>query len=171
MTAKVIAKRIGYFFIFCFIVWMVSHLCTIYSKEIVTEEYYQNGIPTILPLLNSEIFMSFVFVVTMGVYLIIAAILWHYHEIPLHRVEKANPMLMKVVFGLGLCGLLINKTFWVIAIVLAFMPWQWIGDHISHVIYRGVSGYLPDLSAHKAEKIPSTKDHKQKKQDKPSEGA
>jgi ABC-type iron transport system FetAB permease component len=141
------ARNFMYFFIFCFLVWLVAQLCHIHSKDLINEDNLSpENIPSILGLLQTEYFMSFVFVVTIGIYVLIAAILWNFHEIPLHRVEKSNPLLMKVVFGLGMCGILFDKHYWVVALVIAFMPWQWVADHVSHMIWRGVSGNLPDLS-------------------------
>ena len=40
---------------------------------------------------------------------------------------------------LALCGLFLNKTWWVVAIILAFTPWHEIGVQIARV-FRGEYG-------------------------------
>jgi hypothetical protein len=44
------------------------------------------------------------------------------------------------VFALSLCGLFINKAYWVAAIVIAFTRWDMIGKALSDVIHLGVHG-------------------------------
>lgn len=152
-TIKLIAKRSLYFAFFLGIVFLVSKLCTVYDKGVNAEDF-SGGLPPIMGLLNAELFVAFVFCATVGVYLIIIALLWHYHEIPLHEVKKTDPALVNVVFGLALCGILFDKAWFVLAMVIAFMPWQVIGEKFSAVLNRGYSG-APIPSQESSEVKPS----------------
>lgn len=84
--------------------------------------------------------MGIIFMITMGIFGIIAKLLWDLHEVPVHKAQHDNSLMATVVFGLALCGLFINKTWWVLAIFIAFTPWQTIGIHISRMIQNGMTG-------------------------------
>jgi len=148
-----IVKRVLYAAIFIALVLLVSTLCQIHDKTVVSDDYL-NGIPVIIGLLNSEIFMAFVFCATIGFYLMIIALLWHYHEIPLDKVKKNDPAFIEVVFGLSLMGILFHKAWFVLAMIFAFMPWRIVGEKLSFILHKGYSGSIADSHVQDAKSVP-----------------
>lgn len=116
----------------------LSHLGEIHGKDL-PAEHFSNGYPTILKLLDSEIFMGFIFFVTLAVVIYVVYLFWQLHEIAVHKAAKMSSAHTQIVFALSLCGLFISKTWWVLAIIIAFARWDVIGDSISKVIRNGVS--------------------------------
>jgi len=82
--------------------------------------------------------MGFVFMATVTIGVVLLWLLWHLHEIPLHRVQREGMIHVELVFGLSLCGLFINKAWWVLAIIVAFTPWKALGRELSGVIREGL---------------------------------
>ena len=60
----------------------------------------------------------------------------------MHKAKEHKSAHVQIVFALSLCGLFINKTFWVIALVIALANWKHIGQSISDVIRRGIQPKL-----------------------------
>ncbi|MEZ8825108.1 magnesium transporter [Vibrio amylolyticus] len=114
-----------------------SSLSSIHGKEMDASEF-TGGNPTIINLLNSEIFMGIIFVVTLGIFAYVSYLLWQLHEIAVHESEHKNSAHTTLVFALSLCGLLINKVWWVLAIIIAFTRWDVVGNALSRVISNGV---------------------------------
>ena len=71
--------------------------------------------------------------VTVATVIGVLYLLWHLHELPVQQAEQENQLLTKVIFGLALCGLFLHKSWWVLAIILAFTPWGEIGDRLANI--------------------------------------
>ncbi|WOH38582.1 magnesium transporter [Thalassotalea fonticola] len=113
----------------------LSFLGEIHGKDL-PESYFSDGYPTILGLLDSEIFMGLIFFITLSVFAYIGYLLWELHEVAVHKAEaNASPQL-QLVFALSLCGLFIHKAWWVLAIIIAFTSWSHIGDWLSNIIHK-----------------------------------
>ncbi|MEZ9864694.1 magnesium transporter [Vibrio breoganii] len=115
-----------------------STLSNIHGKSMPASEFV-DGNPSIIKLLNSEIFMGLIFVVTISIFAYVAYLLWQLHQVAVHESEHRNSAHTNVVFALSLCGLFISKTWWVLAIVIAFTRWDIIGNSLSGVIRRGIA--------------------------------
>ncbi|MCM2678153.1 magnesium transporter [Echinimonas agarilytica] len=103
-----------------------------------TEAYFSQGTPNIIALLDSEFFMGLIFVITLGVIIYVLKLMWDLHEIAVHKAQRLNSAHTQVVFALSLCGLFIDKTWWVLAIIIAFARWDIIADQLSAIINRGL---------------------------------
>ncbi|OBT13387.1 magnesium transporter [Vibrio sp. UCD-FRSSP16_10] len=114
-----------------------STLSSIHGKTMPESEFV-DGNPSIINLLNSEIFMGLIFVVTLSIFAYVSYLLWQLHEVAVHESEHRKSAHTNIVFALSLCGLFISKTWWVLAIVIAFTRWDMIGNSLSRVIRRGV---------------------------------
>ncbi|MCG9633011.1 magnesium transporter [Vibrio sp. Isolate30] len=101
-------------------------------------EHFTNGLPVIIGLLDSELFMGVIFVITLCVVGYVIYLLWQLHEIAVHKAEKINSKQANLVFALSLCGLFLHKAWWVLAVAIAFTDWVAISTSISAIIYRGV---------------------------------
>ncbi|WP_220718897.1 magnesium transporter [Agarivorans litoreus] len=116
----------------------LSKLGTVHGKEL-PESYFADGYPTILALLDSEVFMGFVFFVTIAIIIYMLYLLWQLHEIAVHKASQMSSAHTQIVFALSLCGLFIDKTWWVIAIIIAFARWDVLSDALSEIIRKGRS--------------------------------
>lgn len=114
----------------------LSKLGRIHGKSL-PEEYFSGGYPTILRLLDSEIFMGFVFFVTVALIVYVAYLLWQLHEVAVHKAAEMSSAHTQIVFALSLCGLFIDKTWWVLAIIIAFARWDVLANEISNIIRNG----------------------------------
>jgi hypothetical protein len=121
------------------IIYALSFLGEIHGKDI-PEDYFSGGYPTILVMLNSEIFMGFIFLVTVTLFAYIGYLLWELHEVAVHKEEAKSSGQLQLVFALSLCGLFINKAWWVLAIIIAFTRWNVIADNLSNIIRKGMKG-------------------------------
>ncbi|ARN73183.1 magnesium transporter [Oceanicoccus sagamiensis] len=124
------------------LVYGLSLFGEIHGKDI-PESYFSSGYPSILGLLNSEIFMGLIFLVTIAVFVYVAYLLWELHEVAVHRAEETSNPHLQLIFALSLCGLFIDKTWWVLAVILSFTSWEIIGTSLSNIIQRGVKGDQP----------------------------
>ncbi len=118
-----------------------TNLSIINNKDL-PEDYF-SSVPSILPILNAEWFMGLVFVSTVAGLTGAIYLLWRVHEIPVHRAKREDQLLGKVIFGLALCGLFLHKVWWVVAIILAFTPWEEIGKQLSRV-FGNVGGAVQE---------------------------
>lgn len=116
----------------------LSKLGTIHGKSL-PEEYFLNGYPTILKLLDSEVFMGFVFFVTVAILIYVAYLFWRLHEVAVHRAAEMSSAHTQIVFALSLCGLFIDKTWWVLALIIAFARWDVLAQELSNIIRNGRS--------------------------------
>nr|WP_047049596.1 magnesium transporter [Vibrio mexicanus] len=117
---------------------LLSKLGTIHGKDL-PEDYFSNGYPTILKLLDSEVFMGFVFFVTIAIVVYVLYLLWQLHEVAVHKAQAMSSAHTQIVFALSLCGLFINKAWWVLAIIIAFTRWDVVSESISNIIRKGVT--------------------------------
>ncbi len=117
---------------------LLSKLGTIHGKTL-PEEYFSNGYPTILKLLDSEVFMGFVFFITVAIIVYVLYLLWSLHEIAVHKAAEMSSAHTQIVFALSLCGLFIDKMWWVLAIIIAFARWDVLADALSTIIRNGRS--------------------------------
>lgn len=83
--------------------------------------------------------MGFVFFVTVAILVYVLYLLWELHEIAVHKAAKMSSAHTQIVFALSLCGLFIDKTWWVLAIIIAFARWDILADAISGIIRNGNS--------------------------------
>ncbi len=116
-----------------------STLSNIHGKEMPDSEFI-NGNPTIINLLNSELFMGLIFVITLSIFSYVFYLLWQLHEVAVHESEQKKSAHTNVVFALSLCGLFINKVWWVLAIIIAFTRWDVVSKSLSAIINKGVNG-------------------------------
>jgi hypothetical protein len=114
----------------------LSKLGAIHGKDL-PESYFSNGYPTILKLLDSEVFMGFVFFVTVAILVYVAYLFWCLHEVAVHRAAAMSSAHTQIVFALSLCGLFIDKTWWVLAIIIAFARWDVLAAGLSSIIRNG----------------------------------
>ncbi|WP_159736932.1 magnesium transporter [Vibrio atypicus] len=115
---------------------MLSKLGTVHGKDL-PEEYFSNGYPAILTLLDSEIFMGFIFFVTVAILIYVVYLMWQLHEVAVHQAAKMSSAHTQIVFALSLCGLFIDKAWWVLAIIIAFARWDVLATEISNIIRNG----------------------------------
>ncbi|WP_153913801.1 magnesium transporter [Shewanella sp. TC10] len=119
--------------------YLFSLLTQIHGKEL-PESYFANGYPSILALLDSELFMGFVFVVTIAIICYILFLFWRLHEVAVHKAEAMSSAHTQIVFALSLCGLFIDKAWWVLAIIIAFGRWDVLANRLSSIISNGLKG-------------------------------
>ena len=116
-----------------------SLLAAVYGKEI-PESYFSGGYPSILALLDSEFFMGIIFVITLALLVYVLYLFWQLHEVAVHKAEAMSSAHTQIVFALSLCGLFIDKTWWVLAIIIAFARWDLVSNRISKIINDGIKG-------------------------------
>ena len=97
-------------------------------------DYFNGGYPMILGMLNSELFMGLIFLITLAIIVYLLYLLWQLHEVAIHKAEANASPQIQLVFALSLCGLFIDNTWWVLAIIITFTSWEHIGEHVSKVI-------------------------------------
>ncbi len=114
-----------------------SKLSTIHGTEL-PETYFVDGYPSILVLLDSEFFMGVIFCVTISVIVYVLYLLWQLHEVAVHKAQKMSSAHTQIVFALSLCGLFIDKAWWVLAIIIAFTRWDIVSDSLSNIIRKGL---------------------------------
>ncbi|MBS4694330.1 MULTISPECIES: hypothetical protein [Aeromonas] len=99
---------------------------------------FSHPLPAIMVLLDSEIFMGVITVITLYVVLYLIHLLWQLHEIAVHRAKLSESVHITLVFALSLCGLFIDKTWWVLAIIIAFARWDVLAERMSQIIGHGI---------------------------------
>lgn len=119
--------------------WLLSSLATVHPLPD-DPGYYPEGVPSIMGLLNSSLFMGFIFVVTLGVVAYVLYLFWCLHEVAVHRAKALESVNTQLVFALSLCGLFIDKAWWVLAIIIAFARWDVVAKRISAIIGDGIKG-------------------------------
>ncbi|PKF63145.1 magnesium transporter [Psychromonas sp. psych-6C06] len=132
-------KAITYFAVFIGISVIISKLATIHGKQI-PAEYFINGYPSILGLLDSELFMGIIFVITLTIVVYVIWLLWGLHEVAVHKAQAMASQQIQLVFALSLCGLFIHKAWWVLAVIIAFTRWDLLAHKISEIIANGRTG-------------------------------
>ena len=117
--------------------YLLSLMGEIHGKEL-PASHFSGGTPVILPMLDSELFMGLIFLVTTGFFVYVLYLFWQLHEVAVHKSEAISSVHTQLIFVLSLCGLFIDKTWWVLALVVAFTRWDVIADKISSVISQGI---------------------------------
>lgn len=135
---KAIAKVIIFLVVAVVAAKTFAILGAIHGKDL-PESYFSGGYPTILALLDSEVFMGLIFFITLSVFAYVGYLLWELHEVAVHKAEASSSPQIQLIFALSLCGLFIHKAWWVLAIIIAFTSWEAIGNRISHVIHKGIT--------------------------------
>lgn len=118
---------------------MFAQLGAIHSSHL-PDDYFPQGVPNILGLLDSSLFMGFIVVVTIAVAVYVLYLFWQLHEVAVHRAKAMASVHTQLVFALSLCGLFLHKAWWVLAIVIAFARWDVIGNSLSRIINNGIKG-------------------------------
>jgi hypothetical protein len=121
-------------------------LGAIHGKDL-PESYFYGGYPTILALLDSEVFMGLIFFITLSVFAYVGYLLWELHEVAVHKAEASSSPQIQLIFALSLCGLFIHKAWWVLAIIIAFTSWEAIGNSVSNMIHKGATKEKKDKKA------------------------
>ncbi|MCW0470336.1 hypothetical protein OH492_19990 [Vibrio chagasii] len=67
-----------------------------------------------------------------------------------HKAKSTKVHMYRLYFFLALWLIRINKTFWVIALVIALANWKHIGQSISDVIRRGIQPKLQKSDSEQA---------------------
>ncbi|MGY3570175.1 magnesium transporter [Vibrio paucivorans] len=114
-----------------------STLSLIHGKEMPASDFV-GGNPSIINLLNSEVFMGLIFVITLSIFGYVGYLLWRLHEVAVHETQHKKSAHSNLVFILSLCGLFINKVWWIFALIIAFTRWDVISDGLSAIIRKGV---------------------------------
>jgi hypothetical protein len=119
--------------------YMFAQLSTVHGKSL-PADYFSQDLPSILGLLNSEFFMGVIFVITLSIITYVLYLLWQLHEVAVHRSQYMQSAQANLVFALSLCGLFIDKLWWVLAIIIAFTNWDAVASAVSKVIHSGIHG-------------------------------
>lgn len=81
--------------------------------------------------------MGFIFFVTVAILIYVVYLMWQLHEVAVHQAAKMSSAHTQIVFALSLCGLFIDKAWWVLAIIIAFARWDVLATEISNIIRNG----------------------------------
>ena len=119
--------------------YLLSLIGEIHGKEL-QASHFSGGTPVILPMLDSELFMGLIFLVTVSFFVYVLYLFWQLHEVAVHKSESNSSVHTQLIFVLSLSGLFIDHTWWVLALVIAFTRWDVIADNISSVIAKGIKG-------------------------------
>jgi hypothetical protein len=123
--------------------WALAPIGKIHSKNIDLSQFNNHPNEMMMTFFETEYFSGYLFSVTIAVVLAAIYGMWQMHEVGVHKAKENKSAHVQIVFVLSLCGLLISKTFWVIALVIALANWKHIGQSISNVIRRGVHSTTP----------------------------
>lgn len=75
---------------------------------------------------------------TVAVLIYVAYLFWRLHEVAVHRSSEMSSAHTQLVFALSLCGLFVDKAWWVLAIIIAFARWDVLAKELSNIIRNGV---------------------------------
>ncbi len=114
----------------------LGKLGKIHGKDL-PESHFTDGYPVILGLLDSEVFMGVIFCVTIAIVVYVIYLFWQLHEVAVHKAKEMSSAHTQIVFALSLCGLFIDKTWWVLAIIIAFTRWDILGNGIVNILRKG----------------------------------
>jgi hypothetical protein len=84
--------------------------------------------------------MGLIFLITTSVFVYVLYLFWELHEVAVHKSEATASIHADLIFVLTMCGLFIDNTWWVLALIIAFTRWDLIADKISLVITKGIKG-------------------------------
>ena len=135
--AKQVTKCAFIILLFISLSYCFSLLSAVHGSHL-PEEYFSEGIPPIIGLLDSAFFMGVIFVFTISLAVYVIYLLWQLHEIAVHKAEKIKSKQANLVFALSLCGLFLHKAWWVVAVIIAFTNWAAISAGLSSIIRQGI---------------------------------
>lgn len=118
--------------------YVLAPMGNINSKDVDLSTFTNTPNDMMMVIFNSEYFSGYLFSVTIAAVLFIGYLLWELHEVALHKAEAMQSAHVQLVFALSMCGLFINKTWWVLAIIIAFANWKQISESISNIIHNGL---------------------------------
>ncbi|MGR5119325.1 magnesium transporter [Vibrio astriarenae] len=110
--------------------WFFQLGAEINGKEIPEEYFYSGGYPAPIALMNAEWFIGFASVLTLLMIVYLLKLAWELHEIAVHKAEKTMAAHVTLVSALTMLGLFIDKTWWILAIIIAFTNWSALGESI-----------------------------------------
>ncbi|MBR9728557.1 magnesium transporter [Shewanella intestini] len=120
--------------------YLLAPLGEINSKDIDMSQFSNTPNDTMMMFFNNEFFSGYLFTVTIALVAFVLYLLWQVHEVAVHKAQQRKSVHIQLVFALSLCGLLLHKAWWVLAIIIAFANWAQIGQAISRVIGNGLYG-------------------------------
>lgn len=133
-----VLKSAAVFAAFMLLSKVFAMMSTINGMDI-SEDYFSTGVPSIIGLFDSELFMGMIFVITLSVMAYVIYLLWQLHEIAVHKSERIKSHQVNLVFALSLCGLFLHKGWWVLAVIIAFTNWVAISKSLSAIIGNGIA--------------------------------
>lgn len=119
--------------------YLLAPIGEVNSKDIDMSLFSNTPNDTLMLLLNSEYFSGYLFSVTIAFVCFMAYLFWQLHEVAVHKEQHNKGVHIQLVFALSLCGLFINKTWWVLAIIIAFTNWKYISGSLSQIIRSGLA--------------------------------
>ncbi|WP_408068580.1 magnesium transporter [Vibrio ulleungensis] len=103
------------------------------------EEHFINGYPSIIQLIDSQYFLGAIACATILITIYVLSLFWKLHEIAVHKAQSMASAHTQIVFALSLCGLFIDKMWWVLAIIVAFTRWDLVSRSFSQIISTGIN--------------------------------
>nr|WP_261817453.1 magnesium transporter [Vibrio gallicus] len=117
---------------------MFSKLGRVHGIEL-PEDHFINGYPSIIQLIDSQFFLGAIACATILVTVYVLSLFWKLHEIAVHKAKSIASAHTQIVFALSLCGLFIDKMWWVLAIIVAFTRWDLVSRSLSQIIRKGIN--------------------------------
>ena len=134
ITLAILIKFILFMMLMLGGAYLLAPLGEINSKDIDMSMYTNVPNDAMMVLLNSEYFSGYLFSVTIALVIFVIYLFWQLHEVAVHKAQEKNSAHIQLVFALSLCGLFINKVWWVLAIIIAFANWEHISRSLSNLI-------------------------------------
>lgn len=136
------AKRLFTWSIFAslllFLSFIFSKLGRVHGTNL-PEEHFINGYPSIIQLIDSQLFLGAIACATIMISIYVLSLFWKLHEIAVHKAQSMASAHTQIIFALSLCGLFIDKLWWVLAIIVAFTRWDLVSRSLSQIIRRGIN--------------------------------
>lgn len=136
---KVLLKFFGFMAVMLGGAYLLAPMGKINSKDIDLSAFTNTPNDMMMVIFNSEYFSGYLFSVTIALLLFVVYLFWELHEVAVHKAQEKKSAHIQLVFALSLCGLFLHKAWWVLAIIIAFTNWRYIGTSISSVIQNGFS--------------------------------
>ena len=136
---KVLLKFLAFMSVMLGGAYLLAPMGKVNSKDIDLSTFTNTPNETMMIIFNSEYFSGYLFAVTIALLLFVVYLFWELHEVAVHKAQEKKSAHIQLVFALSLCGLFLHKAWWVLAIIIAFTNWKYIGTSISSVIQNGFS--------------------------------
>ncbi|MBM7035290.1 magnesium transporter [Vibrio sp. 188UL20-2] len=121
-----------------FLSYILSKLGRVHGTDL-PEEHFINGYPSIIQLIDSQYFLGAIACATILITIYVLSLFWKLHEIAVHKAQSMASAHTQIVFALSLCGLFIDKMWWVLAIIVAFTRWDLVSRSFSQIISTGIN--------------------------------